>query len=410
MTPDHYSNKDYWLERTGDFIRLLPYVDGIICLNSILLSQYRSIHKNCFYLPMLKLIKNSNFKKVPNKHYDFVFSGTITPYRKEIINNIRTRGFKIAALDSLTPQYIRDSIYAESRIVLCPKLHEETITFSNMRAYYCLNNRLPHIFETVSTPCDMAQFVNFSGSDYFIDEAPVWNGRVSLEGKTILIYPEQGIGDQIQFSRYGLVLLKLGARVIMLVTPTLVSIIQSMHPDIFVTSVLLPAAELPEHDYHISLMSLLGIFNTNLSNIPQIELYIEPSKSTTCKWSKYFSFKNKLQIGIAWSGSRYHVNDHNRSMSLERLRPLFELGVDWHMIQTEVDSRDEAFLVQTPLRDWRSELTDFHETSGLLDQLDLIIAVDTSVAHLSAALGKPTWIMLPYAPDFRWMLERTDSL
>jgi len=168
---DHYSNKDYWIKRTQDLNRLLPYVNGIICLNSILFGQYKLIHPNCFHLPLLKLKQSNKLEHKKNKIYDFVFSGTITPYRKEIIQQICENGYKVAALDSSTPQYIRDSIYSDAHAVLCPRLHENTITFSNMRAYYCLSNRLPHIFEFVTSPCDMARFVNFSPSKNFIVDA-----------------------------------------------------------------------------------------------------------------------------------------------------------------------------------------------------------------------------------------------
>jgi hypothetical protein len=157
-------------------------------------------------------------------------------------------------------------------------------------------------------------------------------------------------------------------------------------------------------------MSLLGIFKTDLSNIPYAERYITPNEAITAKWQARFANKSsKPQVGITWSGSQLHVNDHNRSMSLSQLAPLLNLDVDWHILQTEIRETDELLLPQTPLKDWRPELTSLHETAGLLDQLDLLITVDTSVAHLSAALGKPTWIMLPYAPDFRWLLNRSDT-
>jgi tetratricopeptide (TPR) repeat protein len=240
--------------------------------------------------------------------------------------------------------------------------------------------------------------------------SPKWNGADSLDGKTILVCPEQGLGDQIQFARYALVLLGMGAKVIMPVAPALVDIVQSMHPDVLVTSSLQPASSLPQHDYYISLMSLLGIFKTDLSNIPYAERYITPNEAITAKWQARFANKSsKPQVGITWSGSQLHVNDHNRSMSLKQLAPLLNLDVDWHILQTEIREADEVLLPQTPLKDWRPELTSLHETAGLLDQLDLLITVDTSVAHLSAALGKPTWIMLPYAPDFRWLLNRSDT-
>jgi tetratricopeptide (TPR) repeat protein len=239
---------------------------------------------------------------------------------------------------------------------------------------------------------------------------PRWFGTEDIEGKTILVCPEQGLGDQIQFSRYALVLLGMGAKVIMPVAPALVDIVQSMHPDILVTSSLQPASALPQHDYYIPLMSLLGIFKTDLTNIPYADRYITPDETITAKWQARFANKSlKPQIGITWSGNPLHFNDHNRSMSLGQLTPLLNLDVDWHILQTEIRKADELLLPQIPLKDWRPELTSLHETAGLLGQLDLLITVDTSVAHLSAALGKPTWIMLPYAPDFRWLLNRSDT-
>jgi tetratricopeptide (TPR) repeat protein len=239
---------------------------------------------------------------------------------------------------------------------------------------------------------------------------PKWNGTDSLEGKTILVCPEQGMGDQIQFARYALVLLGMGAKVIMPVAPALVDILQSMHPAVLVTSSLQPASALPQHDFYTSLMSLLGIFKTDLNNIPYADRYITPDEAITAKWQARFANKsNKPQVGITWSGNQLHVNDHNRSMSLTQLAPLLNLDVDWHILQTEIREADELLLPQAPLKNWRPELISFHETAGLLEQLDLLITVDTSVAHLSAALGKPTWIMLPYAPDFRWLLNRSDT-
>lgn len=239
--------------------------------------------------------------------------------------------------------------------------------------------------------------------------APQWNGIESIKDKTILVYPEQGLGDQIQFSRYVLALVAMGAQVIFPVDPPLLEIIRSIHPDVFVTTSAQQISALPQYDFYIPLMSLMRIFKADLANIPSAQRYLSPSASITKKWQDRFNRRQKLQVGLTWSGSKVHVNDHNRSMSLEQLAPLLRLNVDWHLLQTEVRTLDEPFLRNYPIKDWRSELSNLHETAGLLDQLDLLITVDTSVAHLSAALGKPTWIMLPYAPDFRWLLNRTDS-
>jgi len=239
--------------------------------------------------------------------------------------------------------------------------------------------------------------------------SPRWHGTESIEGKTILVCPEQGLGDQIQFGRYALILKGMGANVLMPVAPALVDIMQSMHPDIQVMSSLIAAKDLPDHDFYVPLMSLLGIFKADLHSIPCADRYIAPDAAITAKWASRFANKSKLQVGITWSGNSVHVNDHNRSMTLAQLQPLLSLDVDWHILQNEIRKTDENLLPLTPLKDWRAELTSLHETAGLLEQLDLLITVDTSVAHLSAALGRPTWLMLPFAPDFRWLLNRVDS-
>ena len=236
-----------------------------------------------------------------------------------------------------------------------------------------------------------------------------WHGHHDISNKTLLIYPEQGLGDQIQFARYALILKGMGAKIIMPVEPPLIKLMQSLHPDIHVTTSMQSFSSLPPHDFHVPLMSLPGILNTDLESIPSTDRYLYADPSTESKWYSRVPHHSKLQIGIAWSGSQTHVNDHNRSMSLGKLFPFFNLDVDWHSLQTDIRPVDEHLLGQTPLIDWRNELHNFDETAGLIEQLDLVITVDTSVAHLSAALGKPTWIMLAFAPDFRWLLDRADS-
>lgn len=238
---------------------------------------------------------------------------------------------------------------------------------------------------------------------------PRWNGIDSLDGKTILVCSEQGLGDQIQFGRYTLMLKNAGAKVIWTVDPPLVSIMQSMDAHILVTSALQPASALPPHDLYIPLMSLPGIFKTELNSIPSSDRYISSDSKINAEWANRFAHKNRPQIGLVWSGSPLHVNDHNRSMRLIDLQQLFALDADLHVLQTEIQPQDESLLKYLSIQDWRANLTSLHETAGLIDQLDLVITVDTSVAHLSAALGKPTWLMLPFAPDFRWLLNRTDS-
>ena len=239
--------------------------------------------------------------------------------------------------------------------------------------------------------------------------APEWKGNTSLVGKTILITPEQGLGDQIQFGRYAIVLKEMGATVFLSVKPPLIEIMKSMDPEIHVITCFIPAEEVPQHDYYVSLMSLLGIFKTNLNRVPSALKYISPSQSVLDKWGKLFFTKDKLRVGITWSGNPSHVNDRNRSMPLSKLLTLFDYEIDLFILQTEMRDTDESMVRSLPFKDYRKELTSFHETAGLINYLDLVITVDTSVAHLSAAMGKPTWIMLPYVSDFRWLLDREDS-
>jgi len=239
--------------------------------------------------------------------------------------------------------------------------------------------------------------------------APEWKGNSSLMGKTILVIPEQGLGDQIQFGRYAIILREMGAKVLLSVKPSLIEIMQSMDPEISVITCFIPAEEVPQHDYYVSLMSLLGIFKTNINRVPSALKYISPSQTAIDKWSKQFTSRERLRVGITWSGNPSHVNDRNRSMPLKNLIPLFDFDIDFFILQIEMKKEEDKMITELPLKDYRKEFSTFQDTAGLMDYLDLVITVDTSVAHLSAALGKPTWVMLPYVPDFRWLLDRDDS-
>lgn len=239
--------------------------------------------------------------------------------------------------------------------------------------------------------------------------APCWDGQANISGKVIFICPEQGLGDQIQFARYALLLKKMGAQVIMSFPLTLVEIMKTMDKDILILPADKPAEMLPHHDYFVPMMSLPRILRTNINTIPSFNFYITADVNFIAKWKIHFANKNRLQVGLAWSGSQNHINDHNRSMALSQLLPLFDLDVDWHVVQNDVRTTDFSLLNKLPLRDWSRDLRTFDDTAALLSQLDLVITVDTSIAHLSAALGRPTIIMLPFAPDFRWLLSRNDS-
>jgi ADP-heptose:LPS heptosyltransferase len=157
-------------------------------------------------------------------------------------------------------------------------------------------------------------------------------------------------------------------------------------------------------------MSLPHAFNTTAHNIPVSIPYLFSDKIKREYWNKKLSKKTKPRIGLVWSGSASHKNDKNRSLLLKDLEPIVQLPFDFHSLQKEVRENDQKTLFEfEQIHQHQNELNDFSDTAALIDEMDLIISVDTSVAHLAGALGKDVWILLPYHPDYRWMLDRNDS-
>ncbi len=236
---------------------------------------------------------------------------------------------------------------------------------------------------------------------------PLWLGEESISGKTLFIYWEQGLGDTIQFCRYAKLLEARGATVIMSVQQPLVELLKKISPTIQIIN----QNEKPtEFDYHCPLLSLPLAFLTMLETIPTELKYLKADDELRGAWSARLPPKTKLRIGTVWSGRITHKNDHNRSMELETLLPIFNMDADWICLQKEVRDKDLAVLRQdSRIAYFGDDLKDFSDTAALVDLMDLVITVDTSVAHLAGAMGKPVWILLPYNPDWRWLLERDDS-
>lgn len=237
-------------------------------------------------------------------------------------------------------------------------------------------------------------------------EQPLWLGSESLEGKTILLHSEQGFGDTIQFCRYAKLVAELGAAVLMGVQQPLIGLLRQMDGIELVAE----GSELPDFDYHCPLLSLPLAFKTNLATIPSRQAYLHSDPRRLEIWSDRLGKKTKLRIGLVWSGSLEHKNDHNRSMPLSALLPRLSSDYELVSLQRDVRDIDQATLVAHPaIRHFGSELADFTDTAALCELMDVVISVDTSVAHLSAAMGKRTWLLLPFAPDWRWLLSREDS-
>jgi tetratricopeptide (TPR) repeat protein len=235
---------------------------------------------------------------------------------------------------------------------------------------------------------------------------PVWTGAQDLAGRTLFLHREQGLGDTLQFCRYALACRARGAQVVLGVQPPLVRLLRQLEPDIRVIADGSPPGAF---DLHAALMSLPLAFATTPETIPASpRLVAEPALAA--RWAERLGPKTRPRIGLVWSGSAAHVNDRNRSLRLDTVLPLVSERAEWISLQKEVREADAAALAaDRRVRAFADHLTDFAETAALIDNLDLVITVDTSIAHLTAAMGKPTWILLPLNPDFRWLTGRDDS-
>jgi Tfp pilus assembly protein PilF len=233
---------------------------------------------------------------------------------------------------------------------------------------------------------------------------PHWAGQ-PLVGKTLLLWSEQGFGDMIQFFRYVAVAKRLGAKVILDVQTALVPLLASQN---IADAVIAAGTPIPPFDYHLALMSMPRVVGTTILSVPDETPYIRPAPARAEHWKQRLSPITTRKIGLAWAGRPEHPNDHRRSLSPMLLRPLVDVkNVTYFTVQPR--STSVSVPANMPLLDVGVQLTDFADTAGLLSQLDLLITVDTSVAHLAGAMGRPVWLLLPFSPDWRWLMHRTDT-
>jgi tetratricopeptide (TPR) repeat protein len=231
---------------------------------------------------------------------------------------------------------------------------------------------------------------------------PQWSGREDIAGKTILLHAEQGFGDTIQFCRYVPLVAARGARVILEVQKPLHELMRTLSGAAQIVSRDDP---LPSFDIHCPLLSLPLAFKTRLDTIPSNTPYLRALSPATMNCNG-----TGPRIGLAWSGRATQANDHNRSMELNALLPLLQANATFVSLQKDVRATDAPVLqAHRDLLHFGAELKDFSDTAALMSSLDLIISVDTSVAHLAGALAKPVWVLLAFNPDWRWLLDRDDS-
>jgi tetratricopeptide (TPR) repeat protein len=237
---------------------------------------------------------------------------------------------------------------------------------------------------------------------------PYWSGSQNIAGKTVLLHSADGLGDAIQFARYAPLVAARGARVILEVLWPQRELMRTLAG---VTQVVAQGEPLPDFDLHCSLLSLPVAFGTRLATIPAETPYLRAAGSAADSWNARLGPRNRPRIGIAWSGNPIHHDDRNRSIGLRPLLPLLA-GIDAAFVSLHRDVRDADAAVLAERSDivhFGEELKDYADTAALIANLDLIVSVDTSVAHLAGALAKPVWILLPFVPDWRWLLDRDDS-
>jgi tetratricopeptide (TPR) repeat protein len=236
---------------------------------------------------------------------------------------------------------------------------------------------------------------------------PLWLGSESLSGKVILLRAEQGFGDTIQFCRYAKLVAAIGARVLLEVQPGLDVLMSNLEG---VDQVIVKGEPLPTFDYHCPLASLPLAFSTRLETIPAEPSYLGCNPVRAKAWQEKLGEKTRPRVGLVWSGNAAQANDHNRSIPLSRLLNLLSDKVQYVSLQKEVRSDDVRVLAEcNQIAFLGNELADFSETAALIANMDLVISVCTSVAHLAGAMGKPVWLLLSFNADWRWLLGRDDS-
>ena len=237
---------------------------------------------------------------------------------------------------------------------------------------------------------------------------PLWLGGETLRGKTILLHAEQGLGDTLQFVRFAPLVARSGAHVVLEVQPPLERLMSGIEG---ISRIVGKGNPLPEFDVHCPLLSLPLAFGTERDSVPAEVPYIVAPALHAAKWRARLGEPTSPRVGFAWAGSPTNRNDRNRSIALAALAALVSVpGIELVSIQKDLGETERellcAFAQVTHVGD---ELEDFADTAAVMSLMDLVVSVDTSVAHLAGAMARPLWLLLPFAPDFRWMLDREDS-
>ena len=235
--------------------------------------------------------------------------------------------------------------------------------------------------------------------------APQWTGEEDIAGKTVLLWSDQGFGDTLQFSRYAPLVTAKGGEVVLEVQPALVRLIAGSN---LAERLLVAGAPPPPVDFHCPLATLPLAFQTRLETIPPAP-YVATPPAQAAAWAARLGPRTRPRIGLVWSGNRQNKVNVNRLVALEALLAAMPENVELFNLQLELQPGEAPTLEAAGVRRVDRDIVDFADTAGLLAQLDLVVTVDTSMAHLAGALGRPAWVLLHFVPDWRWMMGREDS-
>lgn len=236
---------------------------------------------------------------------------------------------------------------------------------------------------------------------------PRWTGQ-DLKDKTIYVMGEQGHGDNIQFVRFIGDLTAKGAKVVLAVNSSLKPLLQG--PSIH--SVVSPGDDLPEFDYWVPIMSIPGVLGTTLENLAPVQYYLTADTDLQKQWQQKLGHKNRLRVGFCWSGRRDTWINLHKGMPFEDMLALIKRNPNYEWVNLQVDctAEEEAELIKAGVTAYPGSIKSFADSAALLMHMDVVLAVDTAVAHLAGALGRPVWVMLnQFGLDWRWLLNRDDS-
>ncbi len=249
-------------------------------------------------------------------------------------------------------------------------------------------------------------------SSQFISARTLWSGKESLRGKRILIHAEQGLGDSLQFCRYLPMVSALGAEVFVQIQPSLVTLVEQISG---VARVIAQGEALPEFDFHCPLMSLPLAFGTTQDTVPAPSRYVSPSEAKSQAWNERLGQRTSVRVGLVWAGAPHASRavqrpvDQRRSIALSTFEPLRSVKAQFYSLQkgeaaaAQLDNLRNMNWNGPQIIDHTTALHDFEDTAALIDQLDLVISVDTSVVHLAGALGKPVWLLNRIDTCWRWL-------